>query len=67
MVLLTECQRVERKQPERRTEEKTKQKGKKTKKVPVAGRFHNYLIYRFLKILLLISRQGSTAGIRKEL
>jgi len=49
-----------------RTEEKTKQKGKekgkKTKKDSGGGHFHNYLIYRFLKILLLISRQGSPAG-----
>jgi len=47
--------------------EEEKKKAEKPKNVPAAISFYNCLIYRFLKILLLISRQGSTAGIRKEL
>jgi len=49
----------------KKAKQKGKEKGKKTKKDSGGGRFHNYLIYRYIKILLLISRRGSTAGIRK--
>jgi hypothetical protein len=53
----------------RENEEKGRKKkeGKKTQKSSGGGRFYNYLIYSCLKILILISSQGSTAGIRKEL
>jgi len=50
-----------------KTKQKGKEKGKNPKKIPAAGCFYNYVIYRYLKILLLISRRGSMAGIRKEL
>ena len=44
---------------------KRNKEAEKPKTIP-AGRFHNYLIYRYLKILLLISCRGSAAGIRKR-
>jgi hypothetical protein len=51
---------------ENEKKERKKKEGKKTQKSSGGGRFHNYLIYRYIKILLLISSLGSTAGIRKE-
>jgi len=52
---------------ERRKNKKEKKEAKKPEKISAAGCFGNYLIYRYIKILLLISSLGSTAGIRKEL
>jgi hypothetical protein len=44
----------------RKQKQKEKEKGKKTKKDSGGGRFYNYVIYKCLKNLLLISRRGST-------
>jgi hypothetical protein len=49
----------------KRKKQKGKEESRKTQKFPAAGCFYNCLIYRFLKILLLISRWGSMAVARK--
>jgi len=56
-----------RKCERKKKQNKKRKKGKKTKKDSGGGRFHNYLIYRYIKNHCLILRQGSTAGTRKEL